>query len=130
MRWSRGFLLAVIHCCVFSADLVVWFVGSAPHLTSPRLPPSHTLSLDCPHTPRPTWLQKNYPLFSLLSYHLTHRSLTHSPSPIFLNPMPSFSETPDSRRKTRLLMFACLLTHYSINSTRKDTKRIEQNGIN
>ena len=53
--------------------------------TSPRLPPSHTLSLDCPQTPRPTWLQKKktYPLLSLLSYHLTHHSLSltvHPPS--------------------------------------------------
>lgn len=99
--------------------------------TSPHLAPSHTLSLDCPHTPRPTWLQKTI-LFSLCSHitWLIALSPTHSPSPIFLNPTPSFSETPDSRRKTRLLMFACLLTHYSINSTRKDIKRIEQNGIN
>lgn len=127
MRWNRGFLLAVIHCCVFSADLVVWFVGSAPHLASPL----HTLCLWTVHThpDLPGCKKLSSFLFALISLD-SSLSLTHSPSPIFLNPMPSFSETPDSRRKTRLLMFACLLTHYSINSTRKDTKRIEQNGIN
>ena len=101
--------------------------------TSPRLPPSHTLSLDCPQTPRPTWLQKKKKdlssfIFALISLD-SSLSLTHSPSPIFSNPMPSFSETPDSSRKMRLLMFACFLTHYSINSTRKDTKKIEQSRI-
>lgn len=115
-------------CFLCRSGCLVCGLCTSPHLTSPP-PFTHSVSGLSTHTQ--TYLAaKN--LFSLCSHitWLIALSPTHSPSPIFLNPMPSFSETPDSRRKTRLLMFACLLTHYSINSTRKDTKRIEQNGIN
>lgn len=115
-------------CFLCRSGCLVCGLCTSPHLASP---PPFTQSVSGLSTHTQTYLAaKN--LFSLCSHitWLIALSPTHSPSPIFLNPMPSFSETPDSRKKTRLLMFACLLTHYSINSTRKDTKRIEQNGIN
>lgn len=114
-------------CFLCRSGCLVCGLCTSPHLASPL----HTLCLWTVHThpDLPGCKKLSSFLFALISLD-SSLSLTHSPSPIFLNPTPSFSETPDSRRKTRLLMFACLLTHYSINSTRKDTKRIEQNGIN